>query len=138
MNLKYFKKANIYKNYNGNVSYDPETGDAYSYAWWKFVMRDKNLVIFNRYRYSPTTCTHQSAVDSLLTELGIEIAHNIVCPAGFQSVNAKQSAIKYYKAEIKKLEAEIAKPRSQKRKNSERLEIITGYNAFIELAKKVL
>lgn len=69
--MKHFKRSNIYKA--SNVTFNPETFEAYSYRWWLFVKRIKGKTIFNSYRYSVSTSQHQSKVRSLMSQLGIKI-----------------------------------------------------------------
>ena len=74
--MKYMKRAKIYKS--NNVTFNPETCEAHSYKWWKFVHRVDGVVIFNNHNYSNTTSKHQSKVRSLLNELNIKI--DIIAP----------------------------------------------------------
>lgn len=69
--MKLMKRTNMYKS--PNVTFNPTTLDAYSYAWWRFVAVVDGLVIFNNYNYSSTTTRHQYKVRALLNELGIKI-----------------------------------------------------------------
>lgn len=71
--LKYRKKDNVYKNSTGTCFYDVDLKIAKSYDWWTFVKTIKNKVVFNNFNYSVSTSAHQSAVRSLLKELGIKI-----------------------------------------------------------------
>lgn len=70
--LKYFKRLKIYKNSTNTVSFDPQTKVGYSYNW-QFVGLIKGVLIFNDYNWSPTTSGHQSAVSSVLRELGLTV-----------------------------------------------------------------
>lgn len=132
--MKYFERAGIYKA--SNVSFDPKTCEARSYAWWIFVRKIGNKVVFNNYRYSVTTAKHQSKVRWLLAELGINIDVEIEAPQGLQrsdiacSLSGRtglSSAIQLYEDRIKTLEAEMKKPRTRKAKNYERFEQIKHY-----------
>lgn len=116
--MKHFKRTNLYKA--SNVTFNPETIEAFSYDWWCFVKKINGKVIFNSYKYSPTTGNHQYKVRSLLKELNIKIDFEIECPSGFQSNDFDISIDKHYSAEIEELKEKIAKPRSQSRKNKER------------------
>ena len=80
--MKLMKRTGIYKA--SNVSFDPTKISAYSYAWWKFVGVVEGKVIFNNFRYSPSTGKHQYKVRSLLEELGIKIDMHIPLRRGLQ------------------------------------------------------
>lgn len=83
--MKYMQKAGIYKG--SNVTFNPETVEAYSYDWWGFVKKIGGKVIFNTYRYSVTTAKHQSKVRSLLRELGIKIDREVQCKDGIHNID---------------------------------------------------
>lgn len=67
--MKYFTRLGIYKA--SNVKFNPETLIATSYDWWTFVRQVDGKVLFNTYRYSPTTGRHQAKVRKLMNSLGI-------------------------------------------------------------------
>ena len=70
--MKYYKKLKEYKASNVSLTIEPKL-EAYSYAWWLFVVRYKGLVIFNDTNYSNPTGKHQSKVRGVLYDLGIKI-----------------------------------------------------------------
>lgn len=74
--MKYMQRAQIYKA--NNVTFNPKTCEAHSYAWWRFVAKVDGVVIFNNFGYSNSTRKHQSKVRSLLNDLGIKV--DIVAP----------------------------------------------------------
>ena len=132
MGLKHFKRADIYKNSTGSNHFDPSTCKAHSYEWWCYVDKINGKVIFNDYSYSPSTSTHQWDMRSLLRDLGIKIDHKIEAPGGLDNVSR---TISLYKERVKSLRAEIAKPRSHKRKNQERqAEIKNNISKLEEIA----
>lgn len=69
--MKYFSRLGIYKA--SNVSFNPDTCQAYSYGWWRFVDCINGKVVFNDYSYSNSTNKHQSKVRNLLAEQDIKI-----------------------------------------------------------------
>ncbi len=73
--LKFFEKANVYKNSTGTVKLNMNTIEAYSYDHWKFVTpADKpKTVVFNTHKYSVTTSSHQRVVRRKLEELGFTL-----------------------------------------------------------------
>lgn len=133
--MKQLKKSGIYKA--ANVTFNPETNEAYSYAWWRFVGVVNGRVIFNNYRYSVTTAKHQSKVRSLMAQLGIEIDHEFACPKGLQNAYWAESSFEHYAREMVRLESAMAKPGTRKAKNAERAEQLAGIRAFMELVAKL-
>lgn len=81
--MKYFTRQNLYKA--SNVTFSPETMDAYSYGWWRFVAKVDGLLIFNNARYSNSTSKHQSKVRRLLETLGIKIDLVLTLPRGIRT-----------------------------------------------------
>jgi len=69
--LKFFKRLNVYKNSTDNCSFDPNTLIGRSYNW-NFCSKVFGVVVFNDYRWSPTTSCHQSAVVKVLEALKIK------------------------------------------------------------------
>lgn len=134
--MKHFKRENIYKA--SNVKFNCETQEAYSYDWWCFFKIINGKKVFNRYNYSPSTIKHQYKVRRLLEELGIKIDLEIECPKGLQSDLMMQSVVGHYNDEIKKLENEIAKPRSQAKKNEERKKQIESLKEKVKQFSEVV
>jgi uncharacterized protein Veg len=62
-----------FKGHRGKCDFDPLKMQAYSYNHWQFVRMIKGKVVFNSYRYSMTTGTHQGTVASIMRRLGIKI-----------------------------------------------------------------
>lgn len=124
--MKYFSKLKLYKA--ANVTFNPETCEAYSYGWWRFVAVIGGKLVFNNYNYSTTTSGHQRKVRALLCDLGHEIAVAVHAPRGLQDV---ASAIGYYEREIIALQAAIDKPGTRKAKNAERAAEIERLQAQI-------
>lgn len=84
--MKYKPRLKVYKSSTGKNVYNPETRQAYSYDWWRYVDFKKGKVIFNNASYSKTTNKHQSECRSLLKELGIKIDFELNVEAGLQAV----------------------------------------------------
>lgn len=82
LSLPYKPRKKIYES--TNVYFDPETCQAYSYDWWRFVDKIDGLVIFNSYSYSRTTQKHQYKVRRLLAELNIKINIEVDAGCGLQ------------------------------------------------------
>lgn len=64
--LKYFKRADVYKNSTGTNKVSLTKKEAYSYDWWKYYTLYKGLTIFNNANYSSATNKHQSETLRLL------------------------------------------------------------------------
>lgn len=131
--MKFYKTQNLYKA--SNVTFNPDTIQAYSYKWWLFVSRIGNKVVFNDYNYSNTTLRHQAKIRSLLKELGIKVDLTITAPLGLQN---PASAIDFYQIKIKTLKAEIAKPNTRKAKNAERETQIKHFESKIKEVTKLI
>lgn len=130
--MKYMKRAKVYKA--TNLSFDPHEIEARSYSWWIFVKIIKGKIVFNDFHYSNTTNRHQYKVRSIMRELGIKIDTTIEAPKGLQDLG---SAVQLYAHRIENLEYAIAKPRSHRSKNLERLEQIAHYKNKIRETKKL-
>lgn len=96
-----------------NVNFDPSEIEARSYGWWVFVKRVNGLVVFNNYRYSPTTARHQSKVYYLMSELSIEIDLVVSTPRSLNDPEAMESAVKVLESRIIDLHGEIFNGKKQ-------------------------
>lgn len=106
--LKYYKRLKIYKNSTNTVSFDPEYKLGYSYNW-NFLAMVNGKLVFNNYRWSTTTTSHQYAVASTLRDLKLPY---ISGDFGSTSVNSlsKQNSLNLYKQIVEKeIEIELTK-----------------------------
>jgi len=148
--MKYYTRLKEYKASNVSLTVEPKL-EAYSYAWWLFVVRYKGLVIFNNTNYSMPTCGHQSKVRRVLDDLGIKI--DIELNNTFKSLGrfkehrpfdgdfvkaAIEDEIENIELINKNLADLIKKPRTQKRTNEKRAQQIEENKTQIEKLKKVL
>lgn len=127
--MKYYPKLNLYKA--SNLSYNPETEEAYSYKWYCLARRYGDLMVVNRYNYSSTTIKHLYKIRKLFDSLDIQYIE-IEAPHGLKDL---VMAEKHYLGKIDYLEKKIANPRSRKSTNEEReLEIanLLGQIDFIQ------
>lgn len=69
--MRHRKNSNTYVA--RNCSFNATEITAYSYGWWQFVAQINGFVVFNEFRYSPTTSRHQIKVRQLMRELDINI-----------------------------------------------------------------
>lgn len=83
--MKLMKRTQIYKA--TNLTFNPNTVEAHSYSWWRFVAVIEGQVVFNNFRYSPTTARHQYKVRSLMNELGIKIDIEMPIPSGINTLD---------------------------------------------------
>lgn len=134
--MKYMSRAGIYKA--SNVTFNPETMQAVSYGWWRFVDCINGKLVFNRYNYSATTLKHQSKTRALLREIGAVVDIELAVPAGLQASNALESAVRHYEQLIQELEEAIARPRSKAETNLRRKAQIGEYAQAIITARRVL
>lgn len=84
--MKFYKKSELYGA--SNVTFNPQTKEAFSYGWWGFVKVISGKVIFNNYNYSNTTCKHQSKVRTLMRELGVKIDREVQCKGGIHNIDS--------------------------------------------------
>ena len=148
--MKYYTRLKEYKASNVSLTIEPKL-EAYSYAWWLFVVRYKGLVIFNNTNYSKTTCRHQYLVRRVLDELNIKIdieLNNTVNSFG-EFREHRPSDGDFVKAAIeneienielinKNLADLIKKPRTRKSTNEKRAQQIEENKNQIKKLKKVL
>ncbi len=134
LNSFIFKKhANRYEISNCYLQLDPLI--AYSYNWWEFVKVINGKLIFNNFTYSATTTAHQYKTRRLLRQLGLVIDVEIEAPSGLQSM---ANTVLHYGRLIASLERDIAKPRSNKRKNTERKLLIARHTITLDFIMKEL
>jgi hypothetical protein len=139
--MKYFKRANVYKNSTDTNHFNPETFQAYSYDWWCYVKSFGGLKVFNTYRYSNTTAKHQANTRHLLVaELGENVDNyiRVECPKGLQSIEGLNSGIELYKSRIRELKELINKKGTHKAKNEERKELISEYKLKIKTIEQLI
>ena len=141
--MKYYKRLNEYKM--SNVVFNCDDKTAWSYGWWCF-FKDG---VFNNVNYSSTTNRHQSKVRTLLNDLGINTVLTLrFTRLGFQDgfkdgqehglVNALIDEIEESKKLITELAFLIAKPRTQAKKNEERIEEIEELKQHIQAVQQYL
>lgn len=58
---RYVAKRNKSSRNGWGLTYYPETGEAYSYGWWRFAKKFNGIMVVNIGTYSPTTSKHQQA-----------------------------------------------------------------------------
>lgn len=115
--MKYFKRSNTWKA--SNVYYNGNTGQAYSYGWWRFVDVINGYVIFNDFGYSTSTKCHQRKVQKLLDQLGIQVDFYVEAPSGLQSFDAMGEAVGEAMDKARALREAAAKPGTHASKEAE-------------------
>lgn len=132
--MKLMTRTGIYKA--SNVTFNPDTCQALSYAWWRFVDVINGKVVFNNIYYSQTTCKHQSKVRSLLSEKGINIDFIVQSRSGLQQDSWKEESVTRLKYDITVLESSLASPRRKKSLDAERTVSLNDLNLrLVELTE---
>lgn len=129
--LHYYPKAKQWKA--SNVVFNEADETAYSYGWWRFVERIGGLLVFNSYRYSPSTARHQSKVRSFFRYADFDL--EIEAPKGLQDLD---SAVRHYERRIEALKEEIARPGTKAAKNLERRRAIASTRGKIEVVRMLI
>lgn len=124
-----------FKDCNGKCVFDPIGVRAYSYDHWKFVTVIKGRVVFNAYRYSVTTGTHQSHVRYLLEALGIKIDLEVNTRNDLDCF--KSSALPEMYSRLFELEIAAVRKNSKDSTNAERRKDIARLKRDIALARKL-
>lgn len=139
--MKYFKRAGIYKNSTGTNTFNPVNSRAVSYNWWVYCTFFKGKIIFNNYKYSPTTGKHQRIV--LLEHL--KKTPDLFLEFTPKSLDTQEDIIEALKQEIKLIKREIynlliaiKRPRSRRDTNMRRREKITKYLKKISKIREIL
>jgi hypothetical protein len=117
--MKHFKRSNLYKA--SNVTFNPETFQAFSYDWWQFTAMINGVLVFNNHYYSQSTVKHLYKVRTLLKELGHEVALWVNAPCGLQNDKWKLQAVESITSEIESLKLALASTRRKKALDEERL-----------------
>lgn len=115
--MKFMKRSGTYKG--RNVTFDPQTLSAVSYGWWEFVRVIRGRTIFKAYRYSNTTCKHQSKVRLLMRSLGIKIDHTVSIPDSLSKVSGLRDLSKREKEQAR-IDAENAEMKRKARNEKAR------------------
>jgi hypothetical protein len=127
--MKWYKRLKVFKA--SNVSYNPETKEAYSYGWWKFVTKVNGKVVFNRHHYSSSTCKHQSKV---MREMNYDYDLEVNTRLGLQAHNWQLDALSWEYVLLFKYLVKQENPR----RRIDFSNAIEGLLNRIELVKKVL
>tara|TARA_Y100000004_G_C8952282_1_gene429140 strand:- start:1848 stop:2312 length:465 start_codon:yes stop_codon:yes gene_type:complete len=152
--MKYYTRLKEYKASNVSLTVEPKL-EAYSYAWWLFLVKYKGLVIFNNTNYSSSTSRHQRKVRRVLYDLNIKIdielnntrrsfgkSYGLYAPEPPSDGDFVKAAIKDEIVRIglinKNLADLIQKPRTRKSTNEKRAQQIKKNKNQIKKLKKVL
>jgi hypothetical protein len=120
-------KKGMYKA--SNFTFDLDTLESKSHAWYTISKRIGPHVILNRYNYSTTTCRHVNKTRAILEQLGIKYIE-IECPSGLQSEIALENATDHYYRLCIDLEELLFKPRTREAKNAERVLLVKKYESI--------
>ena len=133
--MRWQSRNKQFKGCNGKCTFNPFTLDAYSYGHWKFVKVINGKVVFNDYRYSVTTRTHQNAIEALLNQLGVKVDLTVDMRSSLDSFES--DALKPMYRELIALEIAMNRKGSKPNLNKQRVENIKSIQKDIKLAKKI-
>jgi len=127
----YCKRDHEFKS--SQFAFDMNTCSAYSYDWWQFVKRVGNTIYFNNARYSMQTDLHQNMAWNILICERPELYGIKVKTVYYrEGLNHLDSAIRNLEYQIKELKEAIARPRSRKKTNADRIKRIESLKAEIK------
>lgn len=86
MGLQFYKRLNVYKTGNANLTWCPEKQVGHSYRWYEIAKRIKGKLVLNVYKYSVTTSGHVGELHWLFKEQGLEFVE-VQAPRGLQNIN---------------------------------------------------
>jgi hypothetical protein len=122
-----------FKGCNGKCTFDPIAVEAFSYKHWQFVRVIRGKVVFNNYRYSHTTNSHQYSVVCVMRSLGIKIDLEVNM---YKSLSGFEShALEPMYRRLIGLEIAIARKGSKPKLNAGRQEEIELIRKDISLAR---
>lgn len=133
LGFHYQSRNKIFKDCNSNCTFDPVKLQAYSYKHWRFVDLIKGKVVFNNYRYSQTTTTHQYAINNLLEALGIAIDFEISMHRGLD--HFKEDALSELYSKRASYETVLNRKGVREQTKNNALENIREVNSDIKIAK---
>jgi hypothetical protein len=117
--MKYFKRLGLYKA--ANVTLNPKTIEAHSYAWWCFVKVIKGKTVFNWYMYSNTTRKHQHKVAHELRRLGFNVDVEVNVKESLKDHDTIEDLVNRSRATVTaQHEARAARKRELYKRNKER------------------
>jgi hypothetical protein len=135
LGFHYQSKNKIFKDCNGNCTFDPVKLQAYSYKHWCFVDLIKGKVVFNNHRYSQTTSTHQDAIRNLLHNLDIQIDFEIDMSRGLE--HFKEDALSDLYTRLASYEVVLTRKGVRDQTKNSYLGLISEVNSDIKKAKKL-
>jgi hypothetical protein len=134
--MKFSKKRQQYES--SNVSFNPETLEAYSYSWWAFSKVIDGKLVFNAYGYSMSTRKHQRKVRDLMDKLGLKPDLTLFLTDTTLSYSALESESRLAKIEIEKIKETLNNSRRKKALDSERQSAIMRLENHIKQVETVL
>jgi hypothetical protein len=84
--MKYYSRLKLWKA--PNLTFNPETREAYSYGWYQLLAVINGNLVLNIYNYSNTTVKHVHKLRRLLNTLGIQIDVELEASQGLQNFDA--------------------------------------------------
>ena len=134
MSLKYMKKAEFYKNYNGNNIVNLQDLTAFSYQWWQYLAKlDNGLLVMNNSTYSNSTTKHQRQCLNLLINNNIE--PDVIIEHSTSSLENLEGIIRDLKDKVTELLSTMRKPKTRKSTNATRRAQVLGLISQIKLLR---
>lgn len=99
-------RLGYYTNPSKNAKFYLDRTEATSYNWWSFVKKINGKVVFNEYRYSSETSSHQYGVKKLLELLKIKIDITVSTRESLSKYSSLSQFLPALYAEVFKLKAQ--------------------------------
>ncbi len=129
--MRYYKTLGQSKA--SNLVIDWTRRQAWSYGWWQFWGVFGGISVFNSYGYSPSTIRHQwKTRRELVQQPHLTPALYLEVPSGLQDPNWIGKTVEHYQQLIVDLQEAIGRPRSRRKTNLARMELIGEYSSKIK------
>jgi hypothetical protein len=127
MTMKYFPKLKVWKNSNGNCTFDGK--EAFSYNWYCIALvLDDGRIVVNGHNYSSTTANHINDVRRLL---GYDNIIHLTAPRGLKNTEATEKSLL---SEIEDIKEKLPRARARKESLMARLQ---GIEKELQLNKEI-
>lgn len=125
------------QRYEGRHFYfDPARGEARSYAWWSMLTRIGGEWVYNTASYSMQTSKDFTRLRQCLEREGLNPAEmtHVWAPNGLQDLRRAEED---HLGEIDRLQREMERPRTHKKKNAERAAQIEWHQSQVETIRRL-
>jgi hypothetical protein len=135
VSMRYVERDNRFVS--SNVTFDLNTGKAWSYKWYELARYDQGKSYINSYNYSNSTAKHKNKIAKLFDLLGLggyTYAKWVEAPQG---LNNPEDAIKYHKTKIIELQNLFTKPRVRLTTKLNAMADISIHQSQIEIIERM-